>query len=215
MTMGDRDYRSLIKSSIDAIGRELDVKIDAADMQTINLHEVVRCLRRSYYDRVDPKDIERRGFNDLLAGLLHKVGYGAESGRYEFDGIKLEGQADMMVDDAVILYRSASEPPETPRAPDLLFLNACLWIFDKPDGIIIYITGDRRESSFSLARNKKMFEETIRRTRVLNSLLKEGRVPVLEPSTDCSACQYYQRCFIKEKIGRSVSLAELVGMKKD
>ena len=80
---------------------------------------------------------------------------------------------------------------------------------------ILYITGDRRESSFSLSKDKKMFEEVIRRVRVLNDLLKEKKVPILEPSEDCSTCQYYQRCFIKEKIGRSVSIAELVGLKKD
>ena len=215
MTMGDRDYRSLIKNSIDSIGRELDIKIDAKDIQTIHLHEVVRCLRRSYFDRIDPQAVERQGFNDLLSGLLRKLGYGAEAGEFDIEGIKLRGQADMMVDDAVILYRSASETPETPRANDLLFLNACLWIFNKMDGIIIYITGDRRESSFSLSKDKKMFEEVIRRVRVLNDLLKEKKVPILEPSEDCSSCQYYQRCFIKEKIGRSVSIAELVGLKKD
>lgn len=215
MTMGDRDYRSLIKNSIESIGRELDIKIDAKDIQTIHLHEVVRCLRRSYFDRIDPKEVERQGFNDLLSGLLRKLGYGAEPGEFDIEDIKLKGQADMMVDDAVILYRSASEPPENPRANDLLFLNACLWIFNKMDGIIIYITGDRRESSFSLSKDKKMFEEVIRRVRVLNDLLKEQKVPILEPSEDCSTCQYYQRCYIKEKIGRSVSISELVGLKKD
>ena len=215
MTMGDRDYRSLIKNSIESIGRELDIKIDAKDIKTIHLHEVVRCLRRSYFDRIDPKEVEHQGFNDLLSGLLRKLGYGAKPDEFDIDGIKLRGQADMMVDDAVILYRPASEPPENPRANDLLFLNACLWIFNKMDGIIIYITGDRRESSFSLSKDKKMFEEVVRRVRVLNDLLKEEKVPILEPSEDCSTCQYYQRCYIKEKIGRSVSISELVGLKKD
>lgn len=215
MTMGDRDYRSLIKNSIESIGRELDIKIDTKDIKTIHLHEVVRCLRRSYFDRIDPKEVEHQGFNDLLSGLLRKLGYGAEPGEFDIDGMKLRGQADMMVDEAIILYRSASEPPENPRANDLLFLNACLWIFNKTDGIIIYITGDRKESSFSLSKDKKMFEEVIRRVRVLNDLLKEQKVPILEPSEDCSTCQYYQRCYIKEKIGRSISIAELVGLKKD
>lgn len=213
--MGDRDYRSLIKNSIDSIGKELDVKIDVNDISTIHLHEVVRCLRRSYYDRVEPKDIQRHGFNDLIAGLLQKIGYGAEPGEFDIEGIKLRGQPDMMIDDAIILYRSAIEPPETPKANDLLFLNACLWIFNKMDGIIIYITGDRRESSFSLSKNKKMFEEVVRRVRVFNNLLKEKNIPILEPSEDCSSCQYYERCFIKEKIGRSISIADLVGMKRE
>ena len=48
MTMGDRDYRSLIKNSIDSIGRELDVKIDAKEISDHSSHEVVRCLRRIF-----------------------------------------------------------------------------------------------------------------------------------------------------------------------
>ena len=215
MTMGDRDYRSLVQSSIDSIGRELEVRVDASDRKTINLHEATGCLRRSYYDRTDPLPVERRGFSDLLSGLLGKLGYGAEPAEYDAGGgVKIKGRADMVVDDSVILYRSASEPPENPRAGDLLHLNACLWMLGKSDGVVIYITGDRRESSFSLTRNAKMFEETVRRVKVLSDLLKEGRVPIIEPSADCSACQYYQRCFVREKVGRSVSIAELVGIKK-
>ncbi|ABK78080.1 conserved hypothetical protein [Cenarchaeum symbiosum A] len=215
MTMGDRDYRSLIKNSIDAIGRELDTPIDAKDADTIHLDEAVRCLRRAYFDRTDPLPIERRGFNDLLSGLLRKLGYGSKEGGYDVGGVSLRGRADMIVDDSVILYRSAPEAPQNPHAADMLFLNACLWIFDKTDGVIIYITGDRKETSFSLSKNKKMFEELARRVRVLNDLLKGGKVPILEPSEECSSCQYYNRCYAKEKVGRSVSLTELMGMGKD
>ncbi len=215
MTMGDRDYRGLISRSIESIGAELETKIDPDDLKTIHLHEVTGCLRRAYFDRRDPVRMERRGFNDLLGGLLRKLGYGAEPGEFDIEGIKLKGQADMIIDDAVILYRPAEGQPENPRAGDLLFLNACLWIFDKMEGIIIYITGDRKEASFSLSRNKKMFEETVRRVRVLGDLLAEAKTPILEPSEDCSECQYYQRCFAREKVGRSISITELVGMKKD
>jgi CRISPR-associated exonuclease Cas4 len=90
-----------------------------------------------------------------------------------------------------------------------------MWIFNKVDGIIIYITGDRKEVSFSLSKDKKMFEEVIRRVRVLNNLLSENKTPILEPSQECSTCQYYERCFINQKLGRSVSLGELLGLKKD
>ena len=213
--MGDRDYRSLVQNSIDSIGRELETRIDASDTKTIHLHEAAGCLRRAYYDRTDPLPAERRGFSDLLSGLLGKLGYGAEPGEYDIGGgVRVTGRADMVVDDAVILYRSAARQPDNPRAADLVYLNACLWILGKPDGIVIYITGDRREASFSLTRNAKMFEETVRRVRVLAELLEEGRVPIIEPSSDCSECQYYQRCYIREKIGRSVSISELVGIKK-
>ena len=68
--MGDRDFRSIIQNAIGSIGKELEIEIDSKDIQTIHLQEVVQCLRRSYFDRIEPNEIERRGFNDLLSGLL-------------------------------------------------------------------------------------------------------------------------------------------------
>lgn len=212
--MGDRDYRSVIKNAIDSLGRELDVQVDAADHSTIHLEEAVRCLRRSYYDRRDPLDQERQGFSELLSGLLRKLGYGAEQASYDIGSLTLKGNADMLADDAVILFRPAAGPMENPKSGDLLYLNACLWMYDKVDGIIVYITGDRRESSFSLTRNKRMFEETVRRVRVLSDLLGGDRAPILEPSADCEGCQYYQRCYTKRKESKQLTLASMLGMDK-
>ena len=214
--MGDRDFQSIIQNAIGSIGKELEIEINSKDIQTIHLKEAVQCLRRSYYDRIDPNEIERRGFNELLSGLLRKLQYGSEPKEFALDDIKLKGQVDMMVDDSILLFRSTSEELENPHASDILYLNACMWIYDKNDGIIIYITGDKKETTFSLTRNKKMFEEIIRRVRVLNDLLKEQKVPILEPSTECSECQYFERCFMKRKNAKELSLAEMLGMgKKD
>ncbi|AJW69876.1 hypothetical protein [Nitrosopumilus adriaticus] len=210
--MGDRDYRKIIQSAVGSIGKELEIQIDSKDIQTIHLHEVVQCLRRSYYDRVDPQEIERRGFNELLSGLLRKLEYGSEPKEFAVDDIKLKGQVDMVVDDTILLFRPASTELENPLANDVLYLNACMWIYDKDDGIVVYISGDRKETTFSLTRNKKMFEEIIRRVRVLNDLLKEQKLPILEPSTECSECQYYERCYMKKKNSKQVSLAEMLGM---
>lgn len=213
--LGDRDYRQFIKNAIDSIGREIQPKIDPNDIKTIHLHEVVQCLRRSYFDRVEPKQVERRGFNDLVSGLLRNMKYGSKSGEFKMEDIRLNGQADMIVDDAVIIFRSANGLPENPIARDLLYLNTCLWIFDKMDGILIYITGDRQETSFTLSRNKKMFEEVARRIRIFNDLLKEKKVPILEPSDECSNCQYYEKCYLPQKTSRTISLTELVGIHKN
>jgi len=214
--MGDRDFQTTIQNALRSIGKELEIDIDSKDIQTIHLQEVVQCLRRSYYDRIDPEEIERRGFNELLSGLLRKLEYGSEPKNFEIDDIKLKGQVDMLVDDSIILFRSASTELENPLANDVLYLNACLWIYEKDDGIIVYITADKKETTFSLTRNKKMFEEVIRRVRVLNDLLKEEKTPILEPSTECSECQYYERCFMKRRHSKQISLAEMMGIgKKD
>src|SRR4030066_109370 len=140
--MGDRDYRQLIKDAIESIGRDIEPKIDPKDNKTIYIHEVVRCLRRSYYDRTDPIDSQWTSFNNLMTGLLQKMEYGG------------------------------------------------------------------KESSFSLSKDNKMFEEVVRRVRVLKDLLEEQKVPILEPSNECSSCQYYERCFIKQKIGKQIDIQD-------
>ena len=210
--MGDRDFRSTIQNALGSIGKELEINIDSKDIQTIHLQEIVQCLRRSYFDRIEPLEIERRGFNELLSGLLRKLQYGSEPKFFEIDDIKLKGQVDMLVDDSIILFRSALDELENPHANDILYLNACMWIYDIKDGIIVYITGDRKETTFSITRDKKMFEEIVRRVRVLNDLLKEQKTPILEPSTECSDCQYYERCFMKKKNTKQISLAEMLGL---
>ena len=213
--MGDRDFRTTIQTALSSIGKELQLDIDPKNIQTIHLQEVVQCLRRSYFDRIDPVEIERRGFNELLSGLLRKLEYGSEPKVFEIDDIKLQGQTDMIVDDAIMLFRPAAQSElENPLANDVLYLNACLWIYDKTEGIVVYITGDRKETTFSLTRDKKMFEEVIRRVRVLNNLLKEQKVPILEPSTECSECQYYEKCFMKKKNSKQLDLGEMLGVGK-
>ncbi len=213
--MGDRDFQSTVENAINSIGKELEINIDSADIQTIHLHEVVQCLRRSYYDRIDPQEVQRRGFSELLSGLLRKLQYGSDPKEFDIDDIRLKGQVDMLIDDSIFLFRgAATNELENPLANDVLYLNACMWIYDKADGIIVYISGDRKEISFSISRNKKMFEEVIRRVRVLNDLLKEQKTPILEPSTECSDCQYYERCFMKKKNAKQLDLAEILGFGK-
>ncbi len=212
--MGDRDYRQLIKNAIESIGRDLEPKIDPKDNKTIYLDEVVRCLRRSYYDRTEPTQVTRTSFNNLMSGLLQKMEYGGKEGEYSIEDITLKGKADMVVDDAIIVFRSALQAPESPFALDLLYLNACMWIFKKIEGIVVYLTPDGKEVSFSLTKENKMFEELVRRVRVLKDLLEEKKVPILEPSIECSSCQYYERCFIQQKIGKEIKIENLFGLGK-
>jgi len=212
--MGDRDYRQLIKNAIESIGRDIEPKIDPKDNKTIYIHEVVRCLRRSYYDRTQPIELIRTSFNNLMSGLLQKMEYGGKEGEYSIEDITFKGKADMIVDDAIIIFRSTMNAPESPFALDLLYLNACMWMFNKIEGVVVYLTPDGKEASFSLTKEKKMFEELIRRVRVLKDLLEEKKVPILEPSIECSSCQYYERCFSKQKIGKEISIESLFGMKK-
>ena len=212
--MGDRDFRTVIKNAIESVGKELDYKFDLEDTNKIHLSEVNRCIRRSYFDRTDPMQAEKTKFSDLLGGMFRKLDYGSTPETYDLPGeqqLKLEGQSDMIADDVVMIFRSVSEFPEDPYARDILYLNACLWIYNKVDGILVYIDGNGNEASFSLTKDKKMFEEVVRRVRVLNDLLKEKKVPILEPSTECLTCKYYERCYTKKKRNERDLVQQILG----
>jgi CRISPR-associated exonuclease Cas4 len=213
--MGDRDYRQTITGAIDAISRETEQQIsNPQDNKVIFLHEVVRCMRRSYFDRFDKIESNNKSFANLLGGLIRKLPYGSKIGEFAIEEIKLKGQVDMIADDLVIIFKTVSSPPENPFASDVLCLNACMWIFNKAEGVIVYITGDGKETSFVLAREKKMFEEIIRRVRVFSNLISEKKIPILEPSTECSGCQYYERCYVKKHESKLFSMSELFSHKK-
>ena len=176
---------------------------------------MTKCLGQSYYDRIDPLKQEQSSLNKILGGLFRKLKSRATVGDYDIkDGIKLKGQADMVVRDVVMIFRSVEAFPENPLPSDILYLNACMWMFDKIEGIITYITRDGKEDSFVATKNQKMFEEVIRRTKVFNYLLKEKKKPIIEPSTECLNCQYYTRCFIKKKEGTPISIQSLFGVKE-
>ncbi len=214
---GDRDYKQVVRDAIDSIGEDISLKIDTKDTNTIYLHEATKCLRRSFYDRMDPLETEQTQFNKVLGGLFRKMKSNATVGKYDLDGgLTLKGQADMIKDDVVLLFRSIDKFPENPLAVDMLYLNACMWLFDKIEGIIVYITPDGKEDSFVTNRNQKMFEEVVRRTKIFHDLLEKNNAdpkakpPIIEPSLDCLDCQYYERCYIKKKTGRTITMGSLL-----
>jgi CRISPR-associated exonuclease Cas4 len=209
---GDRDYKQIVRDAIDSIGEDIEFKIDAKDISTIYLQETVKCLRRSFYDRTDPLETEQTQFNKVLGGLFRKMKSQATMGNYDMDGgLTLKGQVDMIKDDVVLIFRSIDKFPENPMPVDILYVNACMWMFEKIEGVIVYITPDGKEDSFVTNRNQRMFEEVIRRTKVFHDLLNEKKVPIIEPSTDCQDCQYYERCYIRKKEGKTITISSLFG----
>ncbi len=200
--MGERDFRQVIDNALKGVGRQLDLEVDLSDNKIFHIQEVMGCLRRSYYDRTDPIEKKQKNFHNYLSGLFRKSEFGSKTGEFDLNDLKLKAQGDLIIDDVVLIFRSVEEFPEIPFPSDMLYLNACLYIFDKFDGIIVYIAPDGTETSFGATKQKKMFEESIRRVRVLADLLEQKRTPILEPSTECTNCQYYERCYIKTKIGK-------------
>ena len=218
MSVGDRDYKQIVREAIDSIGEDVQLKFDTKDPNIIYLHEATKCLRRSFYDRTEPLETEQTQFNKVLGGLFRKMKSKATIGKYEMDGgLALKGQVDMIKDDVVLIFRSVNRYPENPLPVDILYVNACMWMFNKIEGVVVYITPDGKEESFVTNRNQKMFEEVIRRTKVFHDLIErrntdpKAKPPIIEPSIDCLDCQYYERCYIRKKEGKQITISSLFG----
>ena len=56
---GDRDYKQVVRDAFNSIDDVVSLKIDTKDINTIYLHESTKCLRRSFYDRIDPLETEQ------------------------------------------------------------------------------------------------------------------------------------------------------------
>ena len=218
MVVGDRDYKQIVREAIDSIGEDAQLKFDTKNPNIIYLHEATKCLRRSFYDRTEPLETEQTQFNKVLGGLFRKMKSKATIGTYKMDGgLALKGQVDMIEDDVVMIFRAVNRYPENPLPVDILFVNACMWMFDKIEGVVVYITPDGKEESFVTNKNQKMFEEVIRRTKVFHDLIErkntdpKAKPPIIEPSMDCLDCQYYERCYIRKKEGKQITLSSLFG----
>jgi CRISPR-associated exonuclease Cas4 len=136
-------------------------------------------------------------------------------GEYKANNLILEVAADMIINNELIVrFEVVVNLPDIPHPRDLLYLNACLFAFDKSEGILIYINVEGKSLEFSVTKNNKMFEEILRRARVLSTLLKESKVPIVEPCDFCLNCKYYERCYSRETKNSSFSLESLLGLEK-
>lgn len=212
--LGDIDIRRMIEKTLDKIYDDFQ-DVDKRNPDRIHALEVSRCTRLSYYERKDPLPGDKTARMSVLLKDSIRRTFNNVRGEYKVDSLILEVNADMVINEEFILrFEVVATLPEIPHPRDLLYLNACLFAFNKSDGIIMYVNLEGKTIGFSVTKNNRMFEEIIRRTRVLNTLLKESKVPIVEPSDLCLTCKYYQRCYYREKKTSNFSLETLLGLGK-
>jgi len=199
--LGGRDLRGTIEKSLDRIHEELSVKIDKKNPDRIHAIEATGCTRFAYYERKDPLPSDNASKISSLLGSAMRHSLSNSRGEYKVEGLSLEVNADLiMADEFVARLEVVQTLPEVPHPRHLLYLNACLFAFNKDEGFLIYITAEGKTIEFSITKNNKMFEEVFRRARVLSTLLKDSKVPIVEPSELCLNCKYYERCYARKQV---------------
>jgi CRISPR-associated exonuclease Cas4 len=214
--LGDRDVRKMIEKTFDKIYTNIEQISSKNDPDIIHVLEASRCTRLSYYERKDPLNTQG---NISKISILLKDGirrsFSNIDGEYKIDNLTLQATADAIIDDQYVArFELVSKLPDVPHPRDLLYLNACLFVFDKNDGVLIYMTPDGQSLEFFLAKNNRMFEDVVRRARILSTLLKESKVPIIEPCDLCLSCKYYERCYYRERKIANFSLESLFGRGK-
>jgi CRISPR-associated exonuclease Cas4 len=212
--LGGRDIRKLILTDMNE--RRKKLRRDNDDPTRIYASEASQCTRFSYYDRVDPINSDYTELFHFLLTHGFRLAFENIESEYKTDNLTIVLTADIVLEKELVVRLQVTDSlPDSPRPYDLLYLNACLYALEKQEGILIYVRGDGQSSEFLVAKSAKMFEELIRRARVLSTLLKEKRVPIVEPSESCMTCKYYGRCYIMERKESSFSIEGLFGKSKD
>jgi CRISPR-associated exonuclease Cas4 len=216
--LGGRDIRETIEKTFDRLYENLNVKIDKKNNEKIHAIEASSCTRLAYYERRDslPPDNVSKISILLSNGMRHSLNN--LHGEYKTENLTIEVNVDMMIaDEYIVRFEIVPVLPEIPHPRHLLYINACLFAFNKDEGFLIYMTAEGKTVEFSVSKSNRMFEELIRRARVLSTLLKDNKVPIVEPSDLCLSCKYFERCYAREKgkdDGTSDILAELFGKRK-
>jgi CRISPR-associated exonuclease Cas4 len=216
--LGGKNLHEMIENAIDDIYENLSIKIDKTNSDKIHAIEASGCTRFAYYERKDslPSDNADKVSSLLRNGVRHLLSNAR--GEYKVDTLALEVNADMiMANEFIVRFELVPTLPEVPHPQHMLYLNACLFAFNKDEGFLIYVTEEGKMVEFSVTKNNRMFEEIVRRARVLSTLLKENRVPIVEPSIICTTCKYFERCYARKKVkeeGSGFILEEIFKSKK-
>jgi CRISPR-associated exonuclease Cas4 len=174
-----------------------DLNPNLVDEAEISVEESSGCLRNAYFDRKDPAE---RTHKQMVSALMEKRALSVlekpvDGGLGVAGNIKLVGRADRVEDDVVMMFRRVAALPEIPSAEHFIQLNAHLHMFDKNEGVIIYFDNEGNEAEYQVPKNEKLFKETSRRARILNTLLKNNIIPAIEPSPKCNECAHNEKCY--------------------
>lgn len=214
--LGERDVKKMIEKTFDKIYANIGQISSKNDPDIIHVLEASRCTRLSYYERKDP--VSTQGSIAKISILLKdgiRRSFSNIDGEYKVDNLTLHATADAIIDDQYVArFELVTKLPEVPHPRDLLYLNACLFVFNKNDGVLIYMTPDGQSLDFFVTKNNRMFEDVVRRARILSTLLKECKVPIIEPCDLCLSCKYYERCYYRERKIANFSLESLFGRGK-
>ncbi len=165
--------------------------------EEFHLNDLSSCMRYTYYNKIDPIDdkiVEKLLNIKFNTNTISNSSYHI----YKIDTLVIYAHVDDIFDDVVVKVEFINNIPDNPLPRDIIYINACLFILKKFTGMLVYLDMNKNVRYFFITKNERMFDELIRRGKILKTLLEEKRAPVMEISSDCLKCKYYGRCYNRE-----------------
>ena len=134
--------------------------------------------RLAYYGRKDPCPADNATRISTLIKDKLGVRLKVAQGNIELIALCSMQYPDLVIDDELVVrFEVVTEPPDIPHPRDLLYLNACLFAFNKPEGILLYLYWRRESAEFSITKNNRMFQEIIRRVSHTKHIIERKQSP--------------------------------------
>jgi CRISPR-associated exonuclease Cas4 len=192
---GDAAPRFDVYDVIEQVFAAMNPTITGEDK--VSVDEVSGCLRNSYYERKNPSE---RTHKQMISRIMEKSALSVmekpQQGQLDAgSNIKIVGRAERVEDEVAMVFRAVDELPEMPYPEHFIQLNAYLYMFNKPEGVIVYFDREGNEMEFQVPKSNKLLNETKRRARILSTLLKNNITPMIEPSERCLDCPHNEKCF--------------------
>ena len=164
--------------------------------------DLLECPLKRRYEEIFPEVAKSDFFNPatLVGDIVHKgvqavlqSFFGARfevEGEMVFDGVRIRGRADMLLDDRVVDFKFVRSTYRIPHAHHLLQVRVYMRMFGKPKGSLLYIATDRvaeidEDDEPSLA--KPITDEELK-------MLLSGRSTPMHEQWECNYCVWSNVC---------------------
>lgn len=207
-----------IRSLIDDIVCEIffDTRYPRDDPNTISVSEVTRCLRQSWFARMEPRC--QINTVDLVLGIeghrifldrLRDYGFVVEYPvcKSVGDGIKLCGRVDAYHPDLdmVLELKITGSAPSEPYDYHVMQTAIYMHMLGARRGFIVYLCRERsrRVVVFSVRRDERLWREAVERARILRDSLVRNEPPPKIRGVWCRYCPYAFDCMKIDREARA------------
>jgi len=181
----------------------------------IHVHEIVQCLRKSYYERkYGSSDFNHLSdtkcvilglgliTHDALEALFMEYFKADVEVPFELEFrvrdklFKLVGTVDVALADAIVDLKTVNKIPDRPYDHHYDQVQLYMYLSDAPIAYIVYICKkDGRVKVFQVTRDENRISHLLNRAYDYAIYLIEDKVPPAEPNVLCKYCEYSLKCF--------------------